>query len=322
MQARLIGIVAAWVLLGQSAMAQQSLGPDGPAELPPESFADAQYVDSTGCVFLRAGLNDEVMWVPRVTKDRKPLCGYAPSLAAPVPAVEGAVDVVAPLAAPEPAAEEAQATVAPEAQPATAAPEAQPAATAPGTPQRKAAAARRPAPLRCAPEAPLLARVPLVSGGMAVLCLSEDARLVPRTAILRFEDALPLAPAAGQVLVCPRGATNVQRVPMMSGGATLLCTEGTGSLARLSVPKLRAGTKAVPTAQGSFVQVASFVQPANAARTKAWLAHLGLPVATGWLIRRGQEFEVIFAGPFSSADTAHATLRLIQNAGFDDAFLR
>lgn len=313
MQVRGIAAVAVWALLSHGALAQQSLGPDGPAELPPESFTDAQYVDSTGCVFLRAGLNDEVMWVPRVTKDRKPLCGYAPSLAAPVPAVEGAVDVVAPLAAPEPAAEEVQPA---------AAPEAQPAATAPGKPQRKAASARRPAPLRCAPEAPLLARVPLVSGGMAVLCLSEDARLVPRTAILRFEDALPLAPAAGQVLVCPRGATNVQRVPMMSGGATLLCTEGTGSLARLSVPKLRAGTKAAPMAQGSFVQVASFVQPANAARTKAWLAHLGLPVATGRLIRRGQEFEVIFAGPFFSADTAHATLRQIQEAGFDDAFLR
>ena len=157
---------------------------------------------------------------------------------------------------------------------------------------------------------------------MAVLCLSQDARLVPRTAILRFEDALPLAPAAGQVLVCPRGATNVQRVPMLTGGTTLLCTEGTGSLARLSVPRLRAGAQVAPTAQGSFVQVASFVQPANAARTKAWLADLGLPVATGRLIRRGQEFEVIFAGPFPSADTAHATLRLIQQAGFDDAFLR
>jgi hypothetical protein len=286
-------------------MAQQSLGLDGPAELPPESFTDAQYVDSTGCVFLRAGLNDEVMWVPRVTKDRKPLCGYAPSLVPSAPAVEQAVDVVAPQTAAEPAAAEIE-----------------PAATPPKKTRRKAAAARKPVPVRCAPEAPLLARVPLVSGGMAVICLSADARLVPQTAVLRFEDAVPLAPGSGQVLVCPRGAKVVQRVPVLSGGSTLLCTVGTGSLAKLSVPKLKSASKAAPGAEGRFVQVASFVQPANAARTKSWLAGQGLPVATGRLTRRGQEFEVIFAGPFFQADTANATLSLVRAAGFDDAFLR
>ena len=305
MQARLIGIVAAWVLLGQSAMAQQSLGPDGPAELPPESYTDAQYVDSTGCVFLRAGLNDEVMWVPRVTKDRKPLCGYAPSLGQPAPVVEQAVDVVAPLATAESAAAESQ-----------------PAATPPKKKRRKAAALRHPAPPRCAPEAPLLARVPLLSGGMAVMCLTNDARMVPQTAILRFEDAIPLAPGAAQVLVCPRGATVVKRVPVLTGGSTLLCTAGTGSLAKMSVPKAQGGATPAHVEKGSFVQVASFVQPANAERTKAWLTGLGLPVATGRLTRRGQDFEVIFAGPFSAAGTADATLALVRAAGFDDAFLR
>ena len=309
MQVRLIAAVTAWVLLGQGAMAQQSLGPDGPAELPPESFTDAQYVDSTGCVFLRAGLNDEVMWVPRVTKDRKPLCGYAPSLVPSAPVVEQAVDVVAPQTASQTAPDPAAADL-------------QPAATPPKKTRRKAVAARRPAPVRCAPEAPLLARVPLVSGGMAVMCLSDDARMVPQTAVLRLEDAVPLAPGAGQVLVCPRGAKVVQRVPVLSGGSTLLCTAGTGSLARLSVPKLKSASKAAPGAEGRFVQVASFVQPANAARTKTWLAGQGLPVATGRLTRQGQEFEVIFAGPFFQADTAHATLSLVRAAGFDDAFLR
>ena len=305
MQARLIAVVAAWVLLGQGAMAQQSLGPDGPAETPPESFTEAQYVDSTGCVFLRAGLNDEVMWVPRVTKDRKPLCGYAPSLVQSAPVVEQAVDVVAPLAPAESTAAESQ-----------------PAATPPKKKQRKAAVARQPAPLRCAPEAPLLAQVALVSGGMVVMCLTNDARMVPQTAILRFENAVPLAPGAAQVLVCPRGATVVQRVPVLTGGSALLCTAGTGSLAKLSVPKLQGGAASAPMAKGSFVQVASFVQPANAERTKAWLTGLGLPVATGRLTRRGQDFEVIFAGPFSEAGTADATLALVRAAGFDDAFLR
>ena len=287
-------------------MAQQSLGPDGPAELPPESFTEAQYVDSTGCVFLRAGLNGQVMWVPRVKKDRKPLCGYAPSLPASAPVAEQSADVVAPQTTPKPAAAEAQ--------PAPAPPKKKT--------RRKTAVARKPAPLRCAAEAPLLARAPLLSGGMAVMCLSGDARMVPQTAVLRFEDAVPLAPGVGQVLVCPRGAKVVQRVPVLSGGSTLLCTAGTGSLARLSVPKLRAESKAVPGAEGRFVQVASFVQPANAERTTAWLAGQGLPVATGRLTRRGQAFEVILAGPFFQADRANAALSLVRAAGFDDAFLR
>jgi hypothetical protein len=305
MQVRLIAAVAACVLLGQGAMAQQPLGPDGPAELPPESFTEAQYVDSTGCVFLRAGLNDEVMWVPRVTKDRKPLCGYAPSLVQPAPVAEQAVDKVAPQVAPESAAAEVH-----------------PTANSPKKKRRKAAAARQPAPVRCAPEAPLLARVPLVSGGMAVMCLTADARMAPQTAILRFENAVPLAPGSGKVLVCPRGAKVVQRVPVLTGGSTLLCTAGTGSLARMSVPKVQGGAASARMAEGSFVQVASFVQPANAERTRAWLTRLGLPVATGRLTRRGQEFEVVFAGPFSADGTADATLALVRAAGFDDAFLR
>jgi hypothetical protein len=304
MRARLILAVAVWVLSGQGAMAEHSLDPQGPAELPPESFTDVQYVDSTGCVFLRAGLNGKVTWIPRVTKDRGPLCGYAPSLAPSAPAGQ-AVDAGTALTTPAPAAAKVQ-----------------PAATPPEDRQAKAAAARGPAPARCAAEVPLPVRVPLVSGGTAVMCLTDQARMASQTVVLRFEDATPLAPAAGQVLVCPHDAEVVQRLPVMSGGETLLCTAGTGSLARLSVPKLRAGSQTVPEMQGRFVQVASFAQPANAERTRAWLTGLGLPVATGRLTRRGQEFEVIFAGPFSTADTADATLALVRAAGFDDAFLR
>jgi hypothetical protein len=304
MRARLILAVAVWVLSGQGATAEQYPDPQGPAELPPESFTDVQYVDSTGCVFLRAGLNGKVTWIPRVTKDRGPLCGYAPSLAPSAPAGQ-AVDAGTARTTPAPAAAKVQ-----------------PAATPPEDRQAKAAAARGPAPARCAAEVPLPVRVPLVSGGTAVMCLTDQARMASQTVVLRFEDATPLAPAAGQVLICPHDAGVVQRVPVMSGGETLLCTAGTGSLARLSVPKLRAGSQTVPETQGRFVQVASFAQPANAERTKAWLTGLGLPVATGRLTRRGQEFEVIFAGPFSTADTADATLALVRAAGFDDAFLR
>lgn len=305
MQARLILAVAVWALSGQGGMAQQSPGPQGPAELPAENFADVQYVDSTGCVFLRAGVNGKVTWVPRVNRDGKPLCGYAPSLATSAPATDPPADAGSAPATPAPAAAEVR-----------------PAATPPEDRRPKAAAARRPAPARCPAEVPLLARVPLFPGGMAVMCLTDQARIAPQTTVLRLEDATPLAPAAGQVLVCPRGAGVVRRVPVMSGGETLLCTAGTGSLAGLSVPKLRSGAQTQPEMQGRFVQVASFADPANAERTRARLAGLGLPVATSRLTRRGQAFEVIFVGPFSTADEADATLARVRDAGFKDAFLR
>jgi cell division septation protein DedD len=38
-----------------------------------------QYVDTKGCVFLRAGTEAETIWVPRVTAGGKQLCGYPPS---------------------------------------------------------------------------------------------------------------------------------------------------------------------------------------------------------------------------------------------------
>jgi hypothetical protein len=57
---------------GQSALKQ-------PAELPPAGFAGNEFVDSTGCMFIRAGVTGAVTWVPRVTQDRKQICSFEPS---------------------------------------------------------------------------------------------------------------------------------------------------------------------------------------------------------------------------------------------------
>lgn len=51
----------------------------GPAELPPSDFKARQYIDSTGCVFLR---DDAGGWQPRLYRDGSAICGYPPSMSA------------------------------------------------------------------------------------------------------------------------------------------------------------------------------------------------------------------------------------------------
>ncbi len=77
-------LVCAVVLAGSAAAAQDLIRP---AELPPQDYNGQQYVDSKGCLFLRAGSGGQTIWVPRVTRRGASICGYPPS-GSRVPVVE------------------------------------------------------------------------------------------------------------------------------------------------------------------------------------------------------------------------------------------
>ena len=317
---------ALWVLVLSAAAAEaQSLAQlGGPANLPPPGFSGQQFVDNRGCLFLRAGFGTNVNWVPRIDRNRKPLCGYPPTFGAAVTAT------VEPVIAPEPEisalAEPATAPSVALAQPVAVASAAQPDAAPPARKRRtlmellfgtpKPASAPSPAPVMAqstppAPPAPATAPSSAIPRPPAGYQLAwKDDRLNP----LRG-----MGTAAGQA---QQDQVWTRNIP-----AVLVTTTPQAARARVTVSTMSApqGQSAkAPDVQraASYVQIASFAQPANADAVKAQLRALGMPVATSQRMSKGKVLQVIYAGPFAALAEAERALALARDAGFSDAALR
>lgn len=192
---RLTGILAIVALAGSFGLAigtgdsQAQIREQQPAEFPPSSFKGKQYVDSKGCVFVRAGIDGNVSWVPRVTRDRKTICGFRPSLS-------GQVATAAP--APAPAAE-APVQITLDAAPAAPAPRPQAAPAPRRTVQAPAPKPRRAAPVVVRQTAPRPAPQPRVVAAAPAPQIITPAPQVRRT-----------VPATAGVSAC-RGASPISQ---------------------------------------------------------------------------------------------------------------
>ncbi|WP_195820135.1 hypothetical protein [Roseobacter sp. MH60115] len=83
---RLVAILAAAASLATGDLSVQAQTTVAPKEFPPAGYTGRQYVDSAGCAFIRAGVDNAVQWVPRVTRERRLICGQKPTFTVRAPA--------------------------------------------------------------------------------------------------------------------------------------------------------------------------------------------------------------------------------------------
>lgn len=330
-------LVAALVasVLPAGAQAQTRRASLVPAEAPPAEFSDAQYVDSRGCVFVRAGSNGQTTWFPRFGDDRQPLCGYEPSLGGAARLPGGQAARPEPVAAAEPEAPVAEPVATPSVDFAATPELAQPRATL--TVRRQLGTVLDVPP----PDAPLT----VVEQRGTI----HDPQAEPTPApVARQRARAVVVPVAAQPERAPAAATAPQpegegewvvwdgSSPAPRGGNRIWVPRATPAAAPTPVqvaPAPVVVTRARPPAPapvvdqpvrqgGRFVQVGAYAVPSNADRTQSRLREQGLPVATDRLRSGGRELQLVMAGPFASAEDAQAALGAARRLGYRDAYLR
>lgn len=287
-----------------------ALGTAGPAELPPPGFEGQQYVDSRGCVFLRAGVGGQVRWVLRMTADREPLCGYPPSVAQA--AASGG----------EPAATSSRQTRAK--------------ASSNARRQVRRGQTRTTTPLRlditplCPAHAPHSKQARTADGRMRLYCSADpnfdlaaavrrtNARLAAEQA--RFAGRAEMPVPKGYHRVWKDGRLNPHRGAGTSAGQAaqdLIWTRDVPAKLRPD-PQIQPVRGVTPAMRGYIVQVGRFGVPGNVRITRDRLARMGIQTS----VSRSGGMQTVQAGPFATLDEARQILAVARRAGFGDAVIR
>ncbi len=346
--------VLAFVLSGSGLLAQGAGGTPMPAEFPPASYKGKQYVDSLGCVYIRAGVDGNVTWVPRVTRARQPICGAQPTFAAAKPAPSEPAKVAAtpqPAPAPKPAQPAKATAPAPKpvkvvsvpVQPKKAA-VTQPVMAKQPAPAMRKAAIQQHAPvragncsphmtgngLRCGPQNEYPVTYGYGNGPVQPGTVVKPGSVPPGTRVAPKHVYHQQKNATAGVSV-PKGyrpvwtddRLNPKRAHQTFEGKAAMDQVWTQTVPRRLIDMAPVAKAPQPKAvSGRYVQVGMFGVPSNAQRTSSRLQQAGYPVRMANAAKGGRSYQIVLAGPFGSSQKLAAALNAVRNAGFRDAFIR
>ena len=323
-------VVVATLLAGSGVQAQNLAQIGGPANAPPAGFRGQQFVDSRGCLFLRAGYGDGVNWVARVDRNHKPICTMTPTGSAAAQAAVAADMGPDPQAVPQGQAAQTQPvqtqTAAPQVQTAVAAQA--PIVQTPGKgPSHKVYAAASAGDTT-------VPRITMPVVTMQPAQVSTRSHVLPKPPkgwVYAWKDDRlnPLRGVGTSEGQAQQDQVWQRTVPMVlvteaAPQALALTTHATAKPQPLhtAVSTMSAVPDQPQAGATLLIQVGCFGEPGNAQGAAARLSGLGLPVSTSTVTRKGKVLQVVYAGPFPSHDAASAGLATLHGAGFSDAFLR
>lgn len=328
-----------------------------PAEIPPLTYKGNTYVDSAGCVFIRAGINGMPTWVPRLHRDKKQVCGYKPTVVAQsgpaakkpsnVTVIQPTIVADAPAAAPKAPAARVTTTKKPVKTVASIKASTKTAAVAPKVAVAMPKAKQQPQPLAQAAIKVPARQVEPVNGPRQRVGLNAGNPACQgasplSTRYIRPQSAdVPVRcyePIKADVWTYTRASAKGPGDGVFSNpvGATATTTAiPKGYRAAWNDGRLnpnRGLKKAAPNAAmhqhattashgGRYIQIGTFGVPANASRTAAKFQQMGIPVSVRQISRGGRALKSVMAGPFASQAQLQQALGHARAHGFRDAFV-